>query len=516
MRRLGLVASVFLLLAAASAEAVQPGYEHNGRIAFASDRDGDYEIYSMKDDGTDLVKLTDNAGADLSPDWSPEGSRIVFTSDRDGDHDIYAMDADGDNVVQITNRPGYESGPVWSGFGTRIAFIAQTQNGEGIGFVNADGSGLDVPNGGAQYGGVSWSSDDTRLAFSLGDPFDPSFQVYTWNLASGTSEHITGGSHPDWSPDMSTVAFDAGDASDNADIWVVTPVQASGTTTRLTNDPGFDVAPRWSPDGQEITWMTSRDGNYEIYKMHQDGTSPVRLTNHSGSDVWPDWQPVQGPPLSGYPRPRGATPVRVALVPAYRACTSPSLNHGPPLSFPSCAPQQRSPHITVGTPDANGSPAESTGSVRLDALVGAPGPPEDSDVLVTTAIDDVRCAGLGSPCPQAECIRHARLRRRGTDGDHGADHGPLCERHSSHHDRHPLRIPRGLCADGGHGARLLVHDGHVAERACAGRDPGAQADDLRPGSGAGAGRRARRQRRNPAGHADVRRAGRVRALTGAR
>ena len=399
MRRLGLVASVFLLLAAVPAEAVQPGYEQNGRVAFASDRDGDYEIYSIKDDGTDLVKLTDNAGADLSPDWSPNGSRIVFTSNRDGDHDIYAMDPGGGNVVQITNRPGYESGPVWSGFGTRIAFIAQMQNGESIGFVNADGSGLDVPNGGAQYGGVSWSSDDALLVYSLGDPFDPSFQIYTQNLASGTGEHITGGSNPDWSPDMSTVAFDAG--AGNADIWVVTPVQAGGMTTRLTTTAGFDVAPRWSPDGQEITWMTSRDGNYEIYKMHQDGTSPVRLTNHSGSDVWPDWQPVVGTPLPGYPRPRGATPVRVALVPAFRACTSPGLNHGPPLSFPSCAPQQRSPHITVGTPDANGSPAESTGSVRLDALVGSPGPPEDSDVLVTTAIDDVRCAGSGSPCPQA-------------------------------------------------------------------------------------------------------------------
>ncbi|MGH2729468.1 MAG: TolB family protein, partial [Actinomycetota bacterium] len=49
-----------------------------GRIAFASDRDGDYEIYVMNADGSNLEKLTDNSLDDLSPSWSPEGNRIVF------------------------------------------------------------------------------------------------------------------------------------------------------------------------------------------------------------------------------------------------------------------------------------------------------------------------------------------------------------------------------------------------------------------------------------------------------
>ena len=58
---------------------------------------------------------------------------------------------------------------------------------------------------------------------------------------------------------------------------------------------------------------------------------------------------------AGYPRPKGATPFRVPLVPAYAQCTGGNRQHGPPLAFSSCnPPQQTSSQLTVGTPDANG------------------------------------------------------------------------------------------------------------------------------------------------------------------
>src|SRR5262245_32968308 len=77
-----------------------------------------------------------------------------------------------------------------------------------------------------------------------------------------------------------------------------------------------------------------------------------------------------------HPRPKGATPLRVSLVPSYNACTAPNRTHGPPLAFPSCNPPvQTSTNVTVGTPDANGAAANSTGFAKLDVIVGAPGPP---------------------------------------------------------------------------------------------------------------------------------------------
>jgi len=61
------------------------------RIAFASDRDGDFEIYTMASSGSNVRQLTNNRFDDLHPAWSPNGARIAFVSDRDGGYAIYTM-----------------------------------------------------------------------------------------------------------------------------------------------------------------------------------------------------------------------------------------------------------------------------------------------------------------------------------------------------------------------------------------------------------------------------------------
>ena len=103
-----------------------------------------------------------------------------------------------------------------------------------------------------------------------------------------------------------------------------------------------------------------------------------------------------------HPRPKGATPIVASLVPAYNACAAPNRTHGPPLAFPSCNPPvQSSNSITVGSPDANGAPANSVGSLRIAVLVGIPGAPDDSDVKITANITDVRCKAGTAACGSA-------------------------------------------------------------------------------------------------------------------
>jgi len=103
-----------------------------------------------------------------------------------------------------------------------------------------------------------------------------------------------------------------------------------------------------------------------------------------------------------HPRPKGATPLRVSLVPAFAACTAPNRTHGPPLAFPSCNPPvSTSGSITVGTPDANGAAANSEGFVSLSVIVGVPGPPDDSDVAIKANITDVRCKAGTTACGAA-------------------------------------------------------------------------------------------------------------------
>jgi subtilase family protein/FG-GAP repeat protein len=98
---------------------------------------------------------------------------------------------------------------------------------------------------------------------------------------------------------------------------------------------------------------------------------------------------------AGYARPRGATPLRTSLVPAYRECVGGNRQHGAPLAVNSCSPaQQASSRLTVGTLDANGQPAASVGSVLLQVHPGSIStPPNEADVAVTVSITDVRESG---------------------------------------------------------------------------------------------------------------------------
>ena len=81
-------------------------------IAFDSDRDGDWEIFVMNPDGTEVRQRTDNDDWDINPAWSPDGKRIAFTSDRYGDWEVFVMNADGSDVYS-TGQGGWA--PSWGG-----------------------------------------------------------------------------------------------------------------------------------------------------------------------------------------------------------------------------------------------------------------------------------------------------------------------------------------------------------------------------------------------------------------
>ncbi len=86
-------------------------------------------------------------------------------------------------------------------------------------------------------------------------------------------------------------------------------------------------------------------------------------------------------------RPKGASPFRASMVPAFKSCTAPNTTHGAPLAFPSCNPPvQASNFLTIGTPDNNGAGAQSIGSVLLNVIPTAP-----EDVQITSSGTDIRC-----------------------------------------------------------------------------------------------------------------------------
>ena len=101
----GLLATVLVLSTCGRAQV---------KIAFYSDRDGNYEIYVMDADGSNPTNLTNNPANDGAQAWSPDGSKIAFGSSRDGNMEIYIMDTDGSNPTNLTNNPAWDDFPAWS------------------------------------------------------------------------------------------------------------------------------------------------------------------------------------------------------------------------------------------------------------------------------------------------------------------------------------------------------------------------------------------------------------------
>jgi len=70
------------------------------RIAFMSTRDGNWEIYVMNDDGSDMTRLTTDPAEDGLPTWSPDGKTIAFVSKRGGSWAVWAIDPDGKGAAR--------------------------------------------------------------------------------------------------------------------------------------------------------------------------------------------------------------------------------------------------------------------------------------------------------------------------------------------------------------------------------------------------------------------------------
>jgi TolB protein len=140
-----------------------------GKIAFASSRDGNMEIYTCDIDGTGLKRLTHGKSIETAPCWSPNGFQIVFTSDRSGQPQLYVMDADGANVKRITHEGNYQDSPSWSPKGDRIAYQSLTNGKFEIWTVRPDGTNaVQVTScpGSNEY--PSWAADGAHIVFSSG------------------------------------------------------------------------------------------------------------------------------------------------------------------------------------------------------------------------------------------------------------------------------------------------------------------------------------------------------------
>ncbi len=269
--------------------------------------DGESAIVTNREDGEDYLAGLGEAGYRIcltcgldvpgTATLSPDGGRSAIAA-RDG---IYLVDLDGSGALLVASigRPGR---PAWAPDGQGLAFDARMEaGGRGIFVLDLQtGETRALTTGLAGEGfAPSWSPDGGRIAFhsldrdglhlmTMAPDGTDQIQVTDWSLEV---EALDPGllMSPQWSPDGEWIAFAASSALGDLDIFAV---RADGTDlTNLTNYPGADDNPAYSPDGRLIAFRTDRDGNWEIYVMAADGSGAIDISQSPADECCPVWRP---------------------------------------------------------------------------------------------------------------------------------------------------------------------------------------------------------------------------------
>src|SRR3989449_10108805 len=278
-----------------------PALKANGKIAFVSDRDGNFEIYVMDADGSNQTRLTNNPARDGEPAWSPDGTKIVFVSQRDGNAEIYAMNADGSNQTRLTNNSADDVSPDWSPDGTKIVFVRPGSSLNDIFVINADGSGQRKITEGFLSSPV-WSPGGTKFALTCEDDFSEDLCVM--NADGSDLSHLTQAPFgeldysPAWSPDGAKILFV------QSFFCIFEPctdalfvMNADGSNLQPLFSGSTIDNPGWSPDGTRITFDSTQPSirSADIFIADSSGTGATNLSNHPGRDFDPAWGSVRVP-----------------------------------------------------------------------------------------------------------------------------------------------------------------------------------------------------------------------------
>ncbi len=271
-------------------------------ILYTSVRGDNWDIFSVQADGTGERQLTTNPARDLLAVWSPD-RRSVAHSREAGAWGVRIVSADGGTEVALSDELAADARVAWSPDGRRLAFVSERER-------TSDLYLLDVQTGELQKltddptieGDPAWSPDGESIALwrTIGSNQDLWILDVAETLALRTSGDgdVSGvkvtedpglDADPAWSPDGTQLAFSS-TRNGNWDQFVMD--LPSGEPTQLTTDAADDQGPAWSPDGADIAFETKRDADdAEIYVMSADGSNQRNLTNRPGLDVHAAWGP---------------------------------------------------------------------------------------------------------------------------------------------------------------------------------------------------------------------------------
>lgn len=301
-------------------------------VVYSLEVDGNVDLFKIDSHDEKAIRMTNSAGVDVFPAWSPNKKMIAFISTQNDDSALWLMDANGESKRQLTGPNVYVSAFRWSPDSVRIAVEIISDNRRGISILDTDldeWSSLTVNSEDALVGDWSpdgewvvyvaregadgairrrnptgvdeitiaegqalnprWSRNGQFIAFSRVNE-DGSVDLVVLdkdgNGESVVAAGINGKAAHDWSPDSKQLVYVIGSDSD-AEVYVTG--RDGNSTKQLTKNRVADDQPLWSADGKSILFLSDGDGTFDVYSMSKDGDQQSRLTSKSELVRGADW-----------------------------------------------------------------------------------------------------------------------------------------------------------------------------------------------------------------------------------
>jgi len=233
-------------------------------LAYESDESGVRRVYIVRPDGSDAQALPNQPeGENVQPAFSPDGRFIAFCNVNGGQADIYIEAVDGSLVARVTDDLAEDSFPDWSPAAPYLVF---TSDGD---LVSLDVTAV-VP------------------AYIPAPPAMPTPPVGRTVLIASAEEEAT----PHWSPDGTQLLFSR-KVNDQWDVFTAAyDGNAAAALAAVNTVYADEFAPSWSMDGQQVAFLSTRDGYRKIYLYDLSGGSlPGRLTSSARDELRPVWMP---------------------------------------------------------------------------------------------------------------------------------------------------------------------------------------------------------------------------------
>jgi len=256
-------------------------------IVFASNREGNLEIYAGTRDGSNIRRLTTNTTDDKEPAASPDGTQIVFAStddENDTEAALTLLDLGTNQQTQLTssNKIDYRN-PAWSPDGTQIAFTSidtQTTYESCINIMTIKTKQTrEVICSPTLFLSPDWSPDGRTLLFYEFSRRTGG-KIYTIGVQPGaTPQFIRHGSSATFSPQGDYIAFSGYDTTFTDQIFVA---KADGSSAhQITTGSEIKTVADWADD-DFITYAEFAGEALQVKSIKKDGTGTVTLP-HKGS-----------------------------------------------------------------------------------------------------------------------------------------------------------------------------------------------------------------------------------------